>query len=493
MSRVARMGCRGRFSTLLSCFLFGVLVLAGCNTPDQLVTLTPTTEPTMTATIAVTPSATFTPQPTATPVPVYANVDVTALDGMKIRVWHGFRDRTKEVFDALVKTFNDKNDYGIRIFVESAVSDAGLDDRLHDVNLAEEQPNLIFSTEDRLRDWETGRLLLAPLNDYFSHPTDGLADATRDAIDRQFPTSAKRTRFPMWQNPYYLFYNDTFGQQLGFSAPPATFEEFTNQACAGYRAVLQDDDPKNDGTGGWILSFAPGTAMSWMLALGDDAAGQVGSTIDFTDEATGQRFLRTVTALRELFDDSCVWQSRLPEPYGYFVKHEALFYSGTTADIAFQRQAFADSEVNSNDDWRMISYPGVNGDDQSVFAETVMAGIVVQTPEEQFASWLFLNWLLEPERWVRWTNASLGVPILPFEELPAEARKGIDRKVYTTLHDAIEPVWLDLPDHWITIKAVLGDGFKFSFGATSTVDSIPIILEQVLQTMEEIETLDSAR
>lgn len=477
---------RNRFSRAAwAGVLFGLLcVLAvGCNTPNLVPTETIT--PTITATRIVTHTPSATPQPTATPLPAYISVKPEDLDGLEIRVWHGFRDETETKFEALVEAFNDENEFGIVIIAEGAISDVNLNERLMSVKDVEAHPNLIFSSDDYLRLWQREAILFTPLDDYFDHPQYGIDAETRAALNDRLPVEGKRTRFPLWFNPYFLFYNDTWGRQLGFSDPPQTFAEFEEQICAAFAARRSDDDPDNDGTGGWILSSAPGTVISWLAALR-------GSNPDFSDLTTaesGENFIETVTTLRQLFDDGCVWQSRLREPYAYFADHNALLYSGTAADISFQRLAFRDHETNTSDDWRVIPYPGYESARSDVYAETAAVGIVVHSADQQFASWLFLSWLLSDGRWSEWTAAAGGFPVFDAESYLRAERKNMDSKIAAALYEGLNPVSYSVPSDWVTLKPVVADGFAFAFGAGATIDSAPIIWEQVLQTIEEINLL----
>lgn len=462
-----------------------MLILAlvvGCNTPIVQPTEAETgVDATPTATIYATLTASSTPLPTATSVPVYLSVKPGDLDGLELEVWHGFRDETQARFDELVKAFNAENEYGLILNAVSAISDVNLNHKVLGILNESSQPNLIFSTLDYFRSWQQMSLYFAPLDDYFGHPEHGLSPEKISTLDERFPVSGKRTVFPLWFNPHVLFYNDTWGQQLGFDGPPTNFEEFKAQSCAAFEERRNDDQKENDGTGGWILNFTPGTSVSWLSALGDGAA-------DFSDLTSGAMagiFIENVTKLRKLFEDGCIWQSRLREPYDYFANHEALFYSGTAADLPYQRMAFQDHETNSADDWRMIPYPGMASGRKSVFAETTAAGIVVSTPAEQYGSWLFLQWLLDEGRLDGWSAEALGFPILT----DGTVKVSRDRKITAALHDGMLPVSHALPADWITIKTVLADGFAFAFGAGATIESPPVIWDQVLQTIKEVQEL----
>lgn len=481
----------GRAAIVWFGFAWLALLTAGCNTPMPAVFTEAAagggaTDPEAAVqAILPTRTASVTPLPTATPVPAYLSVRPEDLDGLKIHVWHGFRDQVQAVFDAFVDAFNDENAFGIVVSADSMISDVNLSDRVLGGGEDGGHPNLIFSTADYFRFWSGEGVLFAPLDDYFAHPQYGLSPERIRAIDARIPVPGKRTVFPLWYTPYFLFYNDTWGQQLGFSGPPETFEAFAEQSCAAYQARMDDEDRENNGTGGWIISSAPGTAVSWLSAF---EAGK----IDFSDlsaAAPGEAFLKAVSALRKLFDDGCVWQSRLSEPYAYFADHEALFYSGTAADLPFQRIAFAESETNGADDWRLIPYPGIYGVRNEVFAETFSVGIVVQSAVEQFASWLFLSYVLDKARLSDWAGAAMGIPIGDETGLPSDARKKLDRKLAAALYDGAEPTAYEFPANWITIRPVLADGFAFAFAPGATIDSAPVIWEQVLQTILEISQL----
>ena len=110
-----------------------------------------------------------------------------------------------------------------------------------------------------------------------------------------------------------------------------------------------------------------------------------------------------------------------------------------------------------------------------VFAETFSVGIVVQSAVEQFASWLFLSYVLDEARLSDWAGAAMGIPIGDETGLPSDARKKLDRKLAAALYDGAEPTAYEFPANWITIRPVLADGFAFAFAPGATIDSAPVI------------------
>ena len=149
----------GRAAIVWFGFAWLALLTAGCNTPMPAVFTEAAagggaTDPEVAVqAILPTRTASVTPLPTATPVPAYLSVRPEDLDGLKIHVWHGFRDQVQAAFDAFVDAFNDENAFGIVVSADSMISDVNLSDRVLGGGEDGGHPNLIFSTADYFRFW----------------------------------------------------------------------------------------------------------------------------------------------------------------------------------------------------------------------------------------------------------------------------------------------------------------------------------------------------
>ena len=80
----------------------------------------------------------------------------------------------------------------------------------------------------------------------------------------------QRLGFPPNRSMEVLYYNQTWLEELGFSGPPTTPEEFKEMACAAAEA-------NGDGTGGYILRDDASAMASWTYAFGGDILTEDGT------------------------------------------------------------------------------------------------------------------------------------------------------------------------------------------------------------------------
>ena len=213
-----------------------------------------------------------------------------------------------------------------------------------------------------------------------------------------------RLGIPLLRDASVLLYNQSWAQELGFTRPPTTPEEFREQVCAAAAANRSDRTIANDGTGGWIVETRGVTLWSWLRGFDADPipAGTDAYQFDTPESEAALAFLRG------LVDENCAWKSRLAAPYEYFANRQALVYSGVLEDTLIQEHTM--TRLKIGDQWTVIPYPSVDGQPVVVASGPSLA-VTSTSPEEQLASWLFVRWLLAPEHLAVLTEAAGGLPV----------------------------------------------------------------------------------
>ncbi len=469
------------------------MLLASCSAPA----VTPTTEvltetvPTQTAP-APTKTATALPTAAATAVPHHVDLDPQAIEGMTVRVWHAQRNETKALLEKLVQQFNQENDYGLTVSLHHELSDTIMNDVLLSPPAKDDFPHLVIADSAWIKAWQTAGYLMTLLQPYIDHPETGLkvqgVPEVMPQMLAQEQFNGNLTALPLWHHPHLLYYNNAFGQTLGYANPPANLTDFTKQACDALASVNQDSDPDNDGTGGWIVTNQAGALMSWLMAFDPGKSDYS----NFPADSDRDLFINTLNWLRDLYDQGCIWQSRLPEPYYYFTSHNALFYSGTLSEIPIQEQSFNSSATNALDDWQLIPYPASSAEtdpDPWVFSTGVSAGIFTDTAEEQFAAWVFLSWLMQPENLAALSLSAQAWPVQDTEEIDHFYRENASAELIKTLpyRKFIHPS--SLPADWMSDELVLSDGFGYAFSQGAKKEDITLVWEQILETINEIQQI----
>ena len=216
----------------------------------------------------------------------------------------------------------------------------------------------------------------------------------------------KQLGIPAQRSARFLFYNKTWAHELGFTNPPATADEFRQQACAANASFRKDADPQNDGYGGWIVDTNWQTIYSWMLAFGGGVVDGNGSYGFQTDPN-----LAALQFLKTLYDDNCAWLAVDPTnpkdishgPYfDQFAKRLALFVSGDLAEVPMATESM--SFQKNADEWTLLPFPGTNGAGLVTYGPSF--SVLKSTPEKELAAWLFIRWLLLPENQSQWVNAT---------------------------------------------------------------------------------------
>lgn len=335
-----------------------------------------------------------------------SNIDADPT-GQTVTWWHAFGTGANyEGIQAVVSAFNASNEYGITVEEVSQGSQSDLETAVNGAIATGELPNLTMGFPNGLVRWY-GLDVIAGLNQYIDDPLYGL---TADDLAAIYPgpyssgtlPDGTQVGIPMHQSAQVNFYNFTWAQELGFDGPPETSAEFMEQACAARAANDADDNPDNDGTGGYVYFPGASTVAPWIWAFGGDLVTADGSAYDLNSQAA----IDVAMFFKELIDNGCTISTpSFPNPE--FAGRLALFATSSTAGIPFQRAAMEDA--GNEDVWGAIPFPGPDGT-KYVNAFGQMVGVVRTNPEQDLASWIFLKWLTSPEGQEVWLGPTAYFP-----------------------------------------------------------------------------------
>jgi ABC-type glycerol-3-phosphate transport system substrate-binding protein len=231
----------GLTSPVIRVLILGVfLLLAACGSQPS---------PTLTSTVAapqatltstrtpIAPTATITPQPTSS-----LGVDQSALNGVTISFWHPWSGETGKVIQESIEEFNANNEYGIT--VESAYQGTfnSLNDIIDNTDTGSGLPNLTIGSNYQILSWNSSGKRVVGLNAYVNDPEWGLSSYEQadfyPIFLEQDVSGQNRIGFPAVRSAQLMFYNTSWAEELGFTSPPNTTEEFkeprlTTAAVAG--------------------------------------------------------------------------------------------------------------------------------------------------------------------------------------------------------------------------------------------------------------------
>jgi multiple sugar transport system substrate-binding protein len=476
-----------RLTRLLVLSLLTALMVSACGpaSPAASVTLdqpsltgTASPAPTLTVSLPSISPPTSSPLPSLTPTALPTlGVDPALLRGVNLQVWHAFAGPAYDLFTRQVAQFNAENEWGILVNPTGYGDYTSLFEATNTAVDSGQPPDLVAALPEQTLVWDAASAVVA-LNPYLSDtqwalPADAVADFP-PAFWAQDNVNGRQLGLPAQRSARFLFYNQTWGRELGFNNPPASEQDFRAQACAANASFRQDKDVTNDMKGGWVLDTHWQTTYSWLLAFGGGVVSD--NTYTFHTDAN----LAALQFIKGLSDSSCAWPSETP--YASFASRSALFLSGDLSELPAVTGTMAD--MKNPDEWTVIPFPGSQS--RVLVAYGPSYSLLRTTPEKQLAAWLFARWLLSPEsqsQWVEVTglfplrNSVLGM-IQPYRQASPQwdAAAG-----YLSLAQ-------DVPQlaSWRKVRYVLQDGMTVLFQKNLPMDQLPFMLDEMDSMAREL-------
>lgn len=416
---------------------------------------------------------TITPAPTRphAPTPTSSIVE-TARDirGLSLRLWFDLTPEETAVFQELVAQFNAGNPYEIEI-----LADLHAHTLADDVRLAyggAEPADIMLGFADDILDLNRFPGLVADLNIYYADPLWGMAGDEATALypplDEDWEHGGMFA-LPVYRRAQVLFYNQTFGRSLGFDAPPATLDEFVEQACTAAQV-------RGDGAGGWTLEPHPYLWLAWLYAHGAQVYDRGTQTYHLDSLALQDGLSR----LSGLYREGCLWFGGDAEA---FAERKALFYSASLVEVPYIEAALA--RQGSADVWLALPYPGIGEGGDVLLVYGRAAGIVTPDPVRRLAAWAFLRWLAQPQQVVAWDVVSRNLPLNPagvaFEDMAGWGG------AYSPLLQAL-PQAMGEPGvaSWRVVRWTLDDAIASLLTPEFDPQALPALVEELDRTADEV-------
>lgn len=451
---------------LLSAAL-ATLLLAACTPSVTLLTRPP--DATSTAQSAK-PTATDFPAPSRTPAPTPTpalTFDPEMVRGVETEAWFSGEI---PILAQMAADFSAVNPWGVKIAVVSYPNLNQLAQAIAASLETNAPPGVALALPEQISAWRTAARDLTP---YAAHSQWGLGPAGILPVFVAASSAEGVTMsVPVIRSARYLFYNVTWAQELGFESAPRTWEAFRTQACAANAFWKSDADPANDGFGGLALETFP----NWQTPYGWLRAGNGDVLVDGRWSFASEQNTAVLERLLELREAGCAWLPTSLTNFENLAVRRALFVSGSLSDFSAQRAAFA--AASSADEWTVIAFPG---ETPAVPVYGLDAVIFQADARREWAAWLFVRWLTEPEQQVRLARATGWLPVsrpafdLLQSDLTANAQKG---RAAALLNDAVAAPSFS---GWEKANKVLADGFVYLFRVFPNLSA-----RQVLEQMDAL-------
>ena len=396
---------RHRIFVVLTILLVAAMALTACAVPA---TTPAAPAPAVEAPVAEAPVAVATEAPAAeapaAEMPMgdsYTDVDPT---GQTVVWWHQHSGSREEGLKGLIAQFNESNEWGITVDPQLQGGYNDIRDKVNASIAAGEQPaTLIVGYQNDQQFYQLNDTLV-DMNLLIDDPKWGLTAEEKADFFPAFLEQGvhplfdnQRLGFPPNRSMEVVYYNQTWLEELGFTAPPVTPDEFKTMACAAAAA-------KGDGTGGYILRDDASAVAAWTLAFGGNVITADGQGYDYSNAGT----VAAMTFLKGMADEGCAYFFTEGYPDPQFAARNAIFTQGSTSGIPFYASGIAQAATDKGTDpdaWGVTAVPYTTDEPVlNIYGADVM--ITKTTLEQELAAWLFVKWFTSPEIQAEWDKIS---------------------------------------------------------------------------------------
>ena len=474
---------------LVGLLLIGGIIFPGCDVFDPGSSSSSTQSAIQTIPPATLTAISLEAEESRTQVPDLMGIPLANLKGLELELWYlSDQDRSEATMNAIVDQFNEENEWGLSIKAVNQSLTQNPREAVETAFLEGLVPHLLIGDVLPFPGWyEKGYVIdLEPfLSDSdVGYSTSELKDFYQGVFGNHQDAEEIRTFIPFSQSIQVMYYNRSWGKELGYSIPPESFDDLYEQACAAAkdeRDLSEDSTRKNTGL---ILYPDATNIVAWIHAYNGNIFDQASGEFKFTS----WEVRKVAKDWMKIRDDGCgLMISGYPNPIApeieidRFNQRDALFIMNSSL---FAHQIHTGpNQTGRADDWAMIPFIGPDGD-KTVLSNVQGITIFDTTPEEELGSWFFLKYLTQPENQAEWAKINYSYPasktatrkLRDFQlEDPAWAQ-GIILLRYGKIH----------PTHpsWEIVQLALGDAFEEIL--LGNVSGLSRTLNKLDETMEEL-------
>lgn len=334
-------------------------------------------------------------------VTVAQDTDLSSVDpsGQTVIYWHQFTEAQGETMTQLVETFNETNEWGITVEMVHQGGYNDIRDQMSAAIISGELPNLVAGYQNDAASYYLDGAAV-DLAQYINDPTWGLSEEEMAGFNAALlaantftadPFEGEILAFPHQASAQVLVVNMTMLNELGFDAPPQTYEEFVEISCAAAELT----GPNGEDIFGFPVSDDASMFESFVASMGGNIFHD--NAYDFTSEAA----INTFQLYKDLYDQGCAYVPDRPfGNTGDFALGLNPMATTSTAGFTFIMSDFETSGVEA--EWVVTTLPWTETRALQVFVPSIV--MVPSTPEQQLASWLFLKYLVSPEAAATWSS-----------------------------------------------------------------------------------------
>ena len=341
--------------------------------------------------------------------PVATDGDYAGLsaEGAQVEWWVNHSGGRLDLLNEILADFNATNACGIEVVANNIGGYGDISKAFNgSVAAGEVTAGLIVGYQNDQAGYQLNNALV-DINTLIADGGVGLSD---DEVGAYYQSFFGQSVHPLFDNQRLgfapnrsielLHYNATYLEELGFSGPPTTPDEFVEMACAAA-------DASESGQGGFVLRTDASAVAAWTFAFGGELLVDGGTTYAYNGDAT----VAALSMVQELATEGedgkiCAYFfDGFPNPE--VASRNALFAMGSSSGIPFYAGDFAtiNEETGGEDVYAVAAIPHTTADPvMNIYGGDVM--IPVSTREQELGAWEFIKWFTSPEPQARWVEAS---------------------------------------------------------------------------------------
>ncbi|MFH1568581.1 MAG: extracellular solute-binding protein, partial [Gemmatimonadota bacterium] len=321
-----------------------------------------------------------------------ADPETSEPQGAEVVFWYQHTSERETALLAMIDEYNRTNPYGIRVRGEFA----GKYDDIYNKMLVGLQggtlPNLVVAYQNQAREYHHAGGLV-DLRPYMDSPRWGLTPADRADYVKAFLAQdfieGAQICFPPNRSIEILYYNADWLRELGYTAPPVTWEEFAAMCRAAHARPYSRSHNRNRSLG--FLFEADASRMATMVfSRGGDMMNEAVTAYTLDTEA----MRASLSLMQELKQEGAV--DLLSEAFADqsdFAVGQVLFIIRSSSGLPFVASAVEDGGLDF--DWNVCA-PPYSTPEPVVNAYGASLSVCHSTPARQLASWLFVKWFTAP-------------------------------------------------------------------------------------------------
>ena len=334
------------------------------------------------------------------------DADISLSGPVEVTLWHNQTGVLAKGFNDMVAEFNTTNGKGITVRAEDqsgGISYTGIYQKMLGAIQAGATPEMVVAVENQVADYAKAGVIV-DLNPYINSKKNGLSKESLGDIYKPYLESGKYPQygnqslsFPFIKSLEVLYRNDDLAKELGFAAPPKTWDEFEKQAKA---ALKSDASGKTTRWG--VSAFSIETFLGQVVNRGGSIVKSDLSAVTFD----GKEGLASLQLLERCVNEGWCYIPKAFDWQDRFAEGNLLYVGATSTSIGFITDTLKGKPLN----WSVVPWPDGGGSAKQIQFGGVLS-ITKSTPEKQVAAWEFLKWFTDAKQTAKWASLSGHMPL----------------------------------------------------------------------------------